>query len=781
MSPLAVHNIALIAAQLLVVGNICAQIVAPAFVQNTPDLSLHSPDLAVILAVIVNGLPDDPGVVFLQDDAGNLYAPAAFLEDWNLLKGAAHLQTPDGIQYFRLGENVGVTYSWNHARAELYIDAIPGQFLPTTINVGAGYDSNVSPYTPGGYLNYDLAFTRSSGANSNAALVDLALFRGEGLLTSSHIGSTEGSARLMTTWQRDNVRESRMLRIGDSYNSTSSWGRGFLFGGIQYGTNFAVKPGFIPFATPTVSGSTLLPSTVDVYVDNALRSRQEVDAGPFSIQNLPVITGTGAMQIVVKDVLGREQVITQEYFASPVLLRKGLVDDSYEAGWLRHDYGQDSNDYAEPFAAATYRRGISSSLTGEASVEVQRDVLTGGIAVASTLPGIASIVESSLALSNADGLATGAMLSLRYSYLGQRWSANARMELYNRDFRQLGSNPASLPEQIGSAHVSAPLGQGTLSGSYLRRLNQGESLARIVNISYSRKLSARMFLSFTLLKPLSVNGGTVAALTLLFVGARNHVGSTTLSRQTDVASLYSDFQRAAPAGVGTGYRVAGMSGRRSSRQEVSVTRNQAFGTYRVDLVSLNDSISSRLHVNGSIATLGAGLHFGRGLDQGFAIVQAGDIGGVPVLLENQVIARTNRRGQALVPNLQAYQPNRISIDPLPLPLDTVIDTVEQIVIPRSQGGVLIDFRLSRMHSAILAIVQEDGTPLPPWTVVEVIGIARTYVTGNRGEVFVDLPNAIGNRIIARPLTGPQCELKVDQPAAGSTAPLLGPLPCVRSL
>ena len=63
-----------------------------------------------------------------------------------------------------------------------------------------------------------------------------------------------------------------------------------------------------------MSGEAVLPSTVDLYVDNELRMRREVPSGPFSIQDLPVMTGQGDARLVVRDILGREQVITQPFY-----------------------------------------------------------------------------------------------------------------------------------------------------------------------------------------------------------------------------------------------------------------------------------------------------------------------------------------------------------------------------------------------------------------------------------------------------------------------------------
>lgn len=82
-----------------------------------------------------------------------------------------------------------------------------------------------------------------------------------------------------------------------------------------------------------------------------------------------------------------------------------------------------------------------------------------------------------------------------------------------------------------------------------------------------------------------------------------------------------------------------------------------------------------------------------------------------------------------------------------------------------------------MRNATLSIVQGDGKALPPWTPVEVEGVEQIFITGNRGEVFVELPRQTGNCVIARPAGAAPCELQVDLEGAINTVPFLGPLSC----
>src|SRR5205807_1753009 len=84
----------------------------------------------------------------------------------------------------------------------------------------------------------------------------------------------------------------------------------------------------------------------------------EVPSGPFTIQDLPVVTGGGDARIVVRDVLGRERVVYLPYYASPRLLQQGLHDFSYEIGAVRENFGITSADYGRFMSAATHRLGL---------------------------------------------------------------------------------------------------------------------------------------------------------------------------------------------------------------------------------------------------------------------------------------------------------------------------------------------------------------------------------------------------------------------------------------
>ena len=106
-----------------------------------------------------------------------------------------------------------------------------------------------------------------------------------------------------------------------------------------------------------------------------------------------------------------------------------------------------------------------------------------------------------------------------------------------------------------------------------------------------------------------------------------------------------------------------------------------------------------------------------------------------------------------------------------------IKSIEKTVMPRPQGGILIDFEIRKIRAVTLTIRLADDQLLPPQTPVEVVGATWEFMSGNRGEVFVDLPRPKGNRTIVRPAGSPACELLVDLPDTKLTAPYLEPMTC----
>ncbi|MGN6314165.1 MAG: fimbria/pilus outer membrane usher protein, partial [Rhodanobacteraceae bacterium] len=351
---------------------------APGAVPNLP----HGQFQETWLEVHLNGTPRKT-VLALRDATGHMLIPAADLERWRIRIAGIPRVKHGGEDYCPLSAVQGLSYRVDLAQETLQISLPPGLLATSQYSGASGGPAEPTPPPPGAYLNYDVYADRERSSTDAGALLETNVFGRYGNLDNTMLardanGHT-GTVRLDTTWTQDHPAQMASLRIGDSISGASSWGRSIRFGGVQWATNFATQPTFVTLPTLMLKGVAVAPSTVDYYVDNVLRLRRNVPVGPFTIQDLPVVTGQGEARMVVTDLLGREQVVTQPFYASSNLLAKGLRDFSYELGFERENYGLDSNDYGRLAAIGTERRGLSDNLTGEVHAEITRGRQAAGI------------------------------------------------------------------------------------------------------------------------------------------------------------------------------------------------------------------------------------------------------------------------------------------------------------------------------------------------------------------------------------------------------------------
>ena len=134
--------------------------------------------------------------------------------------------------------------------------------------------------------------------------------------------------RLNTTFAYSDEQSLITYRAGDVMSSGLAWTRPIRMGGAQVQRNFGLRPDLITLPLPAAVGSAALPSTVDVYLNNIKTFSQDVGAGPYRINNLPVVSGSGTARVVLRDSSGRETESSLPFYASPNLLAAGLYDFS---------------------------------------------------------------------------------------------------------------------------------------------------------------------------------------------------------------------------------------------------------------------------------------------------------------------------------------------------------------------------------------------------------------------------------------------------------------------
>ena len=398
-----------------------AQTVAPRVKTNS--------DRATPMEVIVNGASS--GTWLMVEHEGSLYAPRGAFEDWRvpLNPTAQHIEFK-GQDYWSLASVAGYKSKVNFANQSLDLLFSPEAFARTQFGLPLSNVPAIGAALPSLFLNYDLNYQRTD-ARAAATLHNLGML-GEigfssslGVLSSSALGrnltdnTTPGNperrvVRLETTFTRDFAVRNTSLMLGDTATRTSMMGASVYFGGVRFGSNFALTPGFVSQPVPLLSGVSAVPSTVSLYVDGVLRQTTNVPTGPFTIDNSPVLTGGGEARLVVRDLLGRETVITRSFLSSNKLLATGLDDWSVEAGRLRLDLGTASANYGAGFARGIWRHGYNEKLTLEGVVEGTPTQRTLGLGLTSVVTG-QWLGSAALAASHENDLGEGTVLSSRES------------------------------------------------------------------------------------------------------------------------------------------------------------------------------------------------------------------------------------------------------------------------------------------------------------------------------------------------------------------------------
>ena len=743
----------------------------------------------LLLELYVNGqaLPGITRVELLTD--GRLVLPIDAWTATRLIPPAGEpIVLPDDGRGYTIQDVAGLSFDLNLSLQTLHIDAPASAFAKTSLALGAGRETQAKPAPPGIYLNYDASITHAAGNPDGVGVVleGIAFSGSDSLVSGAAVandGRTRQTIRTDTYVRRDLPGRMEALVLGDAIGSGGAWSRPVRYGGIRFARDFSLAPGYVTYPTPSLRGSAALPSTVDVIINNQRRSSSlNVGPGPFDLTNVPLSSGSGEVNLVVRDLRGVETVITQKYYLSPRLLAPGLSDFSLDAGRLRRNFGLPNSDYGPGFAAATYRYGLTSTLTGESRVELQKSRQAAGFEVAGLVGELGS-AQATAAWSRSDGDGRDTPSSGGRYLLGFERSAQTggggslQWEHFDAGFRQFGDlGLEARPRDRMQAQTGTSLARLSLGLSYIRQTTWSGDNFRLLALNVGTPLLDRLFLSFYANKRLGPDGRWSAGLSLLMPLEKQRSVIATSNRDNE--GRYTTTVQATqspPVGPGWGWRVRASDQPRQQGQ-AGATLNSNIGQFQAEANAGSGGSALRLGASGSAGWL-AGLPFAtRHIDHGaFAVVRVADLEGVPVYRSNQIAATTNKEGLALVTGLQPYQKNRLSIDPDGLPFNMQIGGVEESVIPYARSGSFVDFPVRHMRNALVVIVQPDGVPVPLGTLVSVPSSAEPFVVGKRGEVYLtDLQDI--NKLRVTWKTG-TCELTFALDPAVASEPRIGPLTC----
>lgn len=730
----------------------------------SPTKARYTCEAELLLAISINGVVQPTCEFIARLSNKRLAANAEALGHWRLRVPTATPVPYEGESFYPLDAIPGLRYRLDESTQELQLTIPPTAFLPTNFNEATGLQRNPQ-VSPGGFFNYDLLTQHSTNNQTSSGLLEAGVFNQQGVGTSTFLWQNRGTphdlTRLETAWTHDDPESISRFQLGDSITRAGTWGRAVRFGGLQWRSNFDTQPGFVTYPQPSVMGIAALPSTVDIYVNNTRRLSQSLPPGPFEISNMPVITGAGEVQLVVKDMLGRQQIITQPYYASPSLLRQGLDDHSYEIGSVRQDYGLFSNHYGQAFAAATHRYGVGDRFTRELRAEIMSNQQTAGMGGVYLWPSFGTAQAALAASHSQEG--NGASFLTGIERVSRRLSWSAQEQISSSRFTELGwVSGTARPHSTLSLRLGFPVGDegASLSLSHVNQQYWGQAGNRIWSANYSRNL----FRDFSLLLfgTSSTSGtGTDHSIGLLishYFGDRTSASAQFNQQKAGHDSLVQ-VQKNLPEGPGFGYNLIAREGL-NRREEANGSWQSNSGTYTAGVSQQPGNSTSRLGASGGIAFLGGSAFASRRIDDSFAVVKAGNYPDVRVYYENRPAGTTDDQGLALIPHLRPYQRNRISVEEADLPIEAEIEKRELLLTPALRSGTYAEFPIKAIHGGTLVIVLEDGSFMPSGATAILLDQEDEYPVGQRGEVFLPRLAASNEVLVVWKGQGCQIDLKL---------------------
>jgi outer membrane usher protein len=630
-------------------------------------------------------------------------------------------------------------------------------------------------------LGYDTELTvgEQPGAVSGGATLSATGFSRFGVLRQTGFTTADThharATRLDTSFEFDDPDSLRRWSAGDIVSGGLVWTRPVRFAGLQLATDYSLQPDVPTLALPSFFGTTSVPTTVDVYVGAARVLNTQVDPGPFQARNLPIVTGSNEATIVTRDVLGRETTLTIPFFASTSLLRQGLFDYSMEMGVLRNAYGLESFNYGDPFSEGTVRYGLTNEITAEAHAEASRRaaVAGGGLSYGLSF----GVLRGSFAGSGGPQ-GSGGLVSLSFETQHDRFNLFATGTAASRHYSDIsisdGLPPPRLRVQIGS---SLSFGRyGSLAESLVATDDGNGNRSHLANATYSLSLGGGWFFGTTGLYDQTHNSWSIQSFLSVPLGGAT-LASATARTDGHGYDLETSVYRAADPDGGLGYSLTAGAG--------DTTRLEADGAWVTDTVNLNGGVSmvggqtaGRVGVAGSLIDIDNSLFAARQTGDAFALVRTGQPH-TPVYRENRPVAVSDSNGEALLTSLNAYTGNRISIDPLDYPMNTLITEDRRVVVPRRGSGMLVDLAPANGKPAMITVTLPEGGFAPAGVRVTMAGTPPTIV-GREGQVFIaDLPRTVV-AVIDLP-DGGHCRFTAVPPAIrpAEEIPQIGPVACAR--
>lgn len=603
----------------------------------------------------------------------------------------------------------------------------------------AQWDSGVAAL----FLNYNMnGYSSSSrGADYNSFYGGLSGGANLGAWYLRHNGAYHWTqngasdyASINTYLQRDIPAWQGRGVIGQS-NTTGQLFDTLPFSGVQLASDERMLPESQRGYAPEIHGIARTNAQVTVRQGGQIIYQTTVTPGAFVIDDLYPTGYGGDLEVTVREADGAQSVFSVPYAAVTQLLRPGA--DRYEAVLGKVD--SDSLREKPWLYQATYQRGLTNGLTGYGGLQAAKEyqAMQLGAAFGTSLGAVGFDVTQSASRLNRERRQSGQSYRLSYSKVvnetnsslslaAYRFSTSGYMDLMTamqtreRMAQGEGENAVSRTKHRLTFSVAQGLasgwGQLYVSGS-LQDYWNGRGRDKQYQLGYSNSYRSMTY-GLSAARSQANNGLAQNSFLLsisLPLGRRDNAGTPQLRLGLAHDSHGATSQQAAISGnLGAANQFSyGLSAMNANRNGASGSLN---GQYRGQTALFSGSYSAgegyrsaSAGLSGTLVGHAGGVSFSSYGSETFALVEAKGAEGAGVSSYPGVAV--DARGYALVPYLNPYQLNEISLDPKGAAFDVELETTTRKVAPYSGALVKVKYN-ARKGTPILIETLFAGAPAP---------------------------------------------------------------------
>ncbi|WP_390367209.1 fimbria/pilus outer membrane usher protein [Variovorax dokdonensis] len=557
--------------------------------------------------------------------------------------------------------------------------------------------------------------------------------RNQGSLTNStHAGTRYDN--IATYVQHDVQALGAQATLGDSFTSGEIFDT-VSFRGAQLATDDRMLPDSQRGYAPIVRGTAQTNARVTIRQNGQVIYETSVSPGPFEINDLYPTGYGGNLDVTVTEADGRKNSFVVPYAAVPQSLRPGISRFSATAGRLRNDALRD----APEFGQATFQRGLSNSITayGGAIGSQGYTALNAGAALNSEygavaidvtaantqIPGAQSWNGTSWRASYNKFLASSntnvALAAYRYSTPNYLGFSDAAMV---RDLAKYGGDIDALARQRDRLQLVLNQNFGSYGSVFLTASSQQYWNRDKADVFYQAGYSnAFRWGSFSITAGRTRDGiGRVSdqvgvnftiplghsAYAPMMTSSVSKYGDTT-SAQTSISGTVGEERRLS-------YNAYGSYGKNNGE---STGNGGVSGTYTGNLGQMTASASSGARtsqvsagVSGAIVAHPGGVTLSQTVGNTFGIVHAPGAEGASVSSASGV--EVDSRGYAVVPYMQPYSLNLVSIDPKGSSTNVEFESTSEQAVPRAGAVPMVQFQTVTGRAALIQAPQVNGEALP---------------------------------------------------------------------